>query len=148
MPPSSVGWNTKCQWFASIDTQEFDIESGQALLREYFQKPFYLRGADYVMMFNSDKGEEDFEVQLHLIQPADVFVFWDDRFTPPNWLAGRLSATGDYIGMDECPLYADEQDSISNIGVGASESVEFKLSIRETRVMDISKPLTLGTIDQ
>jgi len=109
--------------------------------------PDYLRGADYVLMFNDDKARLDFEVRLRLIQPAEVYVFWDDRFPPPAWLTSSFSPTGDYIEMDEYPRY-DRQSALSDIGVGAGTNVKFLFSIWSVRVTNTDHTLVLGAIDQ
>jgi hypothetical protein len=104
--------------------------------------PENLRGADYVMMFNDDKARPDYEITLDLARPADVYVFWDDRFQPPQWLVDGFVATDEKIGMDEqtWPLHW------SKIGTGPGQSVDLVFSIWKARVADISSPLILGEV--
>jgi hypothetical protein len=63
--------------------------------------PDYLERADYVKTFNDDKITPDLVIELELAGPSTVYVFLDQRLTPPAWLVERFIKTGDAIGIDE-----------------------------------------------
>jgi len=62
--------------------------------------PPYLLGGDYVKMFNDDKTDLDFQIQIELAVPAKLYVLLDKKIKPPKWLRQDFRNTGDYIGMD------------------------------------------------
>ena len=107
--------------------------------------PKCLLGADYVLMFNDDKARQDLEVTLRLARPADVYVFWDDRFAPPTWLTTGFARTGERIGLDEfTPDVSPPHPSM--IGTGAGDKVDRLFSIWTVRVTDINRPVTFGEL--
>jgi hypothetical protein len=65
--------------------------------------PAFLRGADYIMPFNSDKVMTDLQVTVEVARPATLYIFYDDRAKPPPWLSGKFTDTGVDIGLDEAP---------------------------------------------
>ena len=73
--------------------------------------PAYLLGADYVRMFNDDKVDNSFEMYVTIDRPAMLYVFFDDRLTPPKWLRDNFEDTGDNIGMDVGPFTEGELES-------------------------------------
>jgi hypothetical protein len=79
--------------------------------------PEYLVGADYVKTFNDDKITPELVIELELEAPAEVYVFLDDRLTPPTWIVDRFSKTGDTIGIDESTY---EQTNPTHLGPGVS----------------------------
>ena len=113
--------------------------------REYHQwngvdssgMPSYLIGADYVRMFNDDKVDHGFEMYVTVDRPAMLFVFFDDRLQPPQWLRDNFENTGDKIGMDVGPFTEGNlvfTTKSFDTGVGPGESVENVLSIWRRRV--------------
>jgi hypothetical protein len=63
--------------------------------------PAYLVGGDCIKTFNDDKITEGLNIDLELAQPAEVYVLFDKRLTPPQWLTDSFTNTGDEIGVDE-----------------------------------------------
>lgn len=63
--------------------------------------PSYLLGGDYVKMFNDDKIEDEYELEVQLSRPATLYVLLDLRVSPPKWLTDSFSDTGDQIGINE-----------------------------------------------
>jgi FecR protein len=105
--------------------------------------PAYLLGADYVRMFNDDKVDDSFEMYVTIDRPAMLYVFFDDRLTPPKWLRDNFRDTGHNIGMDVGPFTEGELEFTAErfgTGVGPGASVENTLSIWQRRV---PKPTTL-----
>jgi hypothetical protein len=111
--------------------------------------PAYLLGADYVRMFNDDKVDNNFEMYVTIDRPAMLFVFFDDRLTPPKWLRDNFQDTGDKIGMDVGPftegklVFTAERFST---GVGPGVSVDNVLSIWQRRV-PVPTTLRLGATE-
>ena len=72
--------------------------------------PDFLRGADYIRTFNDYRYMEYFEMKVELARPANLYVFFDDRVEPPDWLKANFEDTGVDIGLDEGPwlLQSDE----------------------------------------
>ncbi|MEO1497054.1 MAG: FecR family protein [Planctomycetota bacterium] len=66
--------------------------------------PAYLVGGDYVKMFNHDKVAADFAMELEVAQPVSLYVLFDKRVPPPEWLTTDFEATGDEIGLDIGPF--------------------------------------------
>lgn len=62
--------------------------------------PPYLMGGDYVKMFNDDKTDQGFQIQVELAVPAKLYVLLDKKISPPPWLRRDFHNTGDYVGMD------------------------------------------------
>lgn len=94
--------------------------------------PKYLLGADYVKMFNSDKINPGIEIKVTLSGPAKLFVFLDNRLTPPDWLLSNFADTGDDIGVDTGPYKSKAGKHWHNkgpSGIGPGASVENELSI-------------------
>jgi hypothetical protein len=111
--------------------------------------PAYLLGADYVRMFNDDKVDDKFEMYLTVDRPAMLFVFFDDRLSPPKWLRDNFQNTGDKIGMDVGPfteanlVFTAERFST---GIGPGVSVDNVLSIWQRRV-PVPTTLRLGATE-
>ncbi|MCA9258937.1 MAG: FecR domain-containing protein, partial [Planctomycetales bacterium] len=99
--------------------------------------PAYLAGADYVKTFNDDKLAHDLRIELELQRAADVYIFMDNRLSPPSWLVEQFVATGDVIGIDEAPYRADSPSHLEpgRLQKGAGRSVDRTFSIwRRTAV--------------
>ncbi|CAK9037553.1 Alpha-L-fucosidase (Alpha-L-fucoside fucohydrolase) [Durusdinium trenchii] len=55
--------------------------------------PETLNGADYVKTFNNDKLL-DIQIEIRLAAPCDLYLVWDDRVPPTEWLARDFTETG------------------------------------------------------
>lgn len=94
--------------------------------------PPYLLGADYVKPFNSDKMRSDVKISVTLACPARLFIFADDRVTPPQWLRDGFRDTGDDIGHDVGNYVLDGEEFFRlNRGKGPGKSIDSRCSIWE-----------------
>ena len=93
--------------------------------------PNYLIGADYVMTFNDDKIQQNVEISVTLCRPATLYVFLDVRVPPPDWLIRDFRDTGDKIGQDIGPFYAQRYKKFANYerAVGPGKSIDEVFSI-------------------
>jgi FecR protein len=80
--------------YVDRDTYEW-IGAGESGL------PPYLNGADYIKPFNDDKLSNNINIVVSLGRPSRLFVFFDDRVAPPQWLKDDFRQTGDKIAMDQ-----------------------------------------------
>lgn len=106
--------------------------------------PIDLDGAEYVMPFNDDKFHEDLEVAVDLTQPANLYVFYSDSMTPPDWLVKDFVNTGFDVGLDE---EKSQYHYNYKLGVGAGRSVDTVFSVWK---QEVRKPRTvrLGAVKQ
>jgi hypothetical protein len=106
--------------------------------------PAYLIGADYVKPFNGDKMRSDVEIVVTLAQPARLFVFFDQRVLPPQWLQAEFRDTGDVIGHDAGPyiLSTGEMEKFIR-GEGPGESIDSTFGVWE-RIVDKPGVVRLG----
>ena len=93
--------------------------------------PAYLLGADYVKPFNSDKMRGDVELTITLARPARLFVFLDERVTPPDWLSDSFRDTGDKIGLDCGPFVLGSKQYVFKRGKGPGVSINVVFSVWE-----------------
>jgi hypothetical protein len=63
--------------------------------------PSFLRGADYVQTFNTDRKEATLNITVGLAGPAIIYVLYDNRLLIPEWLSADFEDTGVDIGLDE-----------------------------------------------
>ncbi|MEX0642086.1 MAG: FecR domain-containing protein [Pirellulales bacterium] len=106
--------------------------------------PPYLIGADYVKPFNSDKMRDDVEITVSLAGPARLFVFFDDRVSPPEWLRESFRDTGDDIGLDCGPFVLDGVPIwFDHSKQGAGNSLDVTFSIWE-RIVEHAGTVRLG----
>jgi hypothetical protein len=108
--------------------------------------PSFLRGADYIKTFNDYRYIEIFELKVELAQPANLYVFFDDRVDLPDWLTANFEDTGVDIGLDEGPwlLQADEvvQDEefrkvdVNTTSIGGGNSIDNVFSVWRRRCVD------------
>lgn len=95
--------------------------------------PSYLTGADYVKPFNNDKLRTNFQLQITLSVPSQVYVFFDDRLNPPEWLMADFEDTGDDIGIDMGPWRSGGRLYNAESGRGPGKSIDSALSIWRRR---------------
>ncbi|MEO0529292.1 MAG: hypothetical protein AAF266_01815 [Planctomycetota bacterium] len=100
--------------------------------------PPYLIGGDYIQTFNSDKLNPDLQISIELSAPATLYVLFDRRATPPDWLVEQFEPTGDFVGVDE--EYRDfKVVNVRDIGPGAS--IDTRHSVWRRR---IDRPSTVA----
>jgi hypothetical protein len=114
--------------------------------------PEFLRGADYVKTFNDYRYMNDFRMTVKLSQPANLYIFFDDRVPPPKWLTDQFEDTGVDIGLDEGPwnpsdkAYRPDLPEFEN-AVGGGQSIENTFSVWHRRCVDAT-PLILGIMGE
>jgi hypothetical protein len=114
--------------------------------------PEFLRGADYVKTFNDYRYMNDFQMTVKLSQPANLYIFFDDRVPPPKWLTDQFEDTGVDIGLDEGPwnpsdkAYRPDLPEFEN-GVGGGQSIDNTFSVWHRRC-DKPTPLILGMMGE
>jgi len=104
--------------------------------------PPFLLGADYVKTFNDYRYLNDFEMVVELAQPANLYIFFDDRVPLPKWLTEGFVDTGVDIGLDEGPWEGipDHRNA-----VGGGNSIDNVFSVWLRRCEELS-PVTLGPV--
>jgi hypothetical protein len=100
--------------------------------------PEFLLDADYVMTRNDYRYINEFEMTVELAHPAMVYVFFDRRVPPPQWLTDQFENTGVDIGLDEGPW--NPGDTKHTLGVGGGESIDNVFTVWSKRC---EKPETL-----
>jgi hypothetical protein len=108
--------------------------------------PGYLIGADYVKPFNRDKARQDIEVEVTVGAPARLFVIWDDRLKPAEWLNKDFQRNGDQIGLDMGKSYSDRGDVITSASkdTGPGRSIDQTFSIWERKEIAKAGKVKLG----
>lgn len=93
--------------------------------------PSYLLNGDYVKTFCNDKITTDIRIEVALSRPAVLFVLFDKRLTPPDWLVASFEATGDDIGIDETDfnVWKQERSGEDQLRVGPGRGIERSFSI-------------------
>jgi len=56
--------------------------------------PEGLLGADLIQTFQTHRLQREFQLQFSISQPSRVYVFYDARYSPPNWLTQDFINTG------------------------------------------------------
>jgi len=105
--------------------------------------PEFLRHADYVMTRNDYRYINDFQMTIDLAKPAIVYVFFDHRVPPPEWLTEQFEKTGVDIGLDEGPW--EPGDTKHATGVGGGVSIENVFSVWQRRC-EKPETITLGAM--
>lgn len=114
--------------------------------------PEFLRGADFVKTFNDYRYMNDFQMTVILGQPANLYVFFDDRVPPPKWLTEQFEDTGIDIGLDEGPwnprdkAYRPDLPEFEN-AAGGGQSIENIFSVWHRRCGDAT-PIILGLMGE
>jgi ferric-dicitrate binding protein FerR (iron transport regulator) len=115
--------------------------------------PGFLKGIDYVRTFNDFKYAQNLKIELELTKPATVYIFFDDRVPPPDWLKASFVDTGVNIGLDEGPWsYVDANlgvitDPNARVGIGAGASVEQTFSVWKRECLT-PETLVLGPLGE
>ena len=65
--------------------------------------PPWLRGADLVQTFVSDRFKTQLEITVTVARPAVIYVFFDNRHNRPAWLTEHFTDTGAKIGLENAP---------------------------------------------
>jgi hypothetical protein len=104
--------------------------------------PTFLRGADYTRTFNDYRYKKVFEMVVELAEPADLYVFFDDRVPTPSWLLERFEDTGINIGLDEGPW---EGIPDHRTAIGAGNSIDNVFSVWRRRC-EKPEAVTLGAV--
>jgi hypothetical protein len=105
--------------------------------------PDYLRGADYIKTFDTDKLRNDVEIRVTLSAPARLFVFYDERLEPPQWLVEGFRKTDDVVGLDAGSFPRDGVTHYFHHDTGAGKSVEVDFPVWE-RVVTEPGEVVLG----
>jgi ferric-dicitrate binding protein FerR (iron transport regulator) len=112
--------------------------------------PKFLLGADYIKTFNDDKIQDTMKITIKLARPAELYVFWDDRWSkPPRWLTKSFINTGLKMGLDETVFTRPgDQNRTFNVGdrlgVGPGDAIDLKYSIWRRTVLTAGE-VTLGS---
>lgn len=110
--------------------------------------PKFLLGADYIRTFNDYRYMPYFKMTVEFSQPANLYVFADDRIPPPDWLTRQFEDTGVDIGLDEGPWGGNveakyRKDDVNTTDIGPGKSIDNVFSVWWRRCAD-GKPITLG----
>ncbi len=114
--------------------------------------PEFLHGANYVKTFNDYRYLNNFQMTVALSQPANLYIFFDDRVPPPTWLTDQFEDTGIDIGLDEGPwarrdkAYRPDLPEFEN-AVGGGRSIDNTLSVWHRRCLDAT-PIVLGIMGE
>ncbi len=114
--------------------------------------PEFLVGADFVKTFNDYRYMDDFQMTVELSQPANLYIFFDDRVPPPQWLTDQFEDTGIDIGLDEGPWPAGDQALRPDLpvyqnAVGGGQSIDNTFSVWHRRCLDAT-PIALGIMGE
>lgn len=94
--------------------------------------PEELLGGDYVMPFNDDKLQENFEITVTLSRESNLYVLFDDRNATPKWLAKSFVDTGFNVGQDEGHVPGNK--TIMEIATGGGQSIDTEFSVWKSRI--------------
>jgi hypothetical protein len=101
-----------------------------------------LQGADLVRTFNDYRYMPALEMVVTLRRPANLYVFFDDRVPPPEWLSSQFEDTGVDIGLDEGK---HELTPDHEVAVGGGNSIDQIFSVWKRRCTDLA-PIRLGPV--
>jgi hypothetical protein len=102
--------------------------------------PEFLLGGDYVMTFNEDKTDTEFEIAVELAQPANLYVVIDNRVPAPAWLVSEFVDTGVDVGLDEVHLHVNMETA-----AGSGKSLDQFYSVWK-RVVPAASIVILGPL--
>jgi hypothetical protein len=103
--------------------------------------PDFLHDADYIRTFNDYRYIEHFEMKVELARPANLYVFFDDRVQPPDWLKANFEDTGVKIGLDEGPWLNQVDEKyrkldVNTTAVGGGNSIDNIFSVWRRHCVD------------
>lgn len=112
--------------------------------------PVFLLNADYVRTFNDYRYIAHFEMKVELARPANLYVFFDDRVQPPDWLKENFEDTGVKIGLDEGPWLNQVEEKyrkldVNTTAVGGGNSIDNIFSVWRRRCVE-GGTVTLGDL--
>ncbi|HTQ37583.1 MAG TPA: FecR family protein [Pirellulales bacterium] len=105
--------------------------------------PDFLLHADYVRTCNDYRYINNLVITVQLARPAIVYVLFDRRVKPPDWLTDQFENTGIDIGLDEGPWW--KGDTKHSLGVGGGESIDRIFSVWRRRC-ETPETITLGAM--
>ncbi|WP_442482291.1 FecR domain-containing protein [Aeoliella sp. SH292] len=96
--------------------------------------PDFLLGADYVKTFNDCK-QQDFEINVEVSRPCQLYVLWDERVQYTEWLTADYERMEYLVGLDEShrPDKAGLRDTTLGVGPGESITNTFSVWRREVK---------------
>lgn len=63
--------------------------------------PSGLQGADYVRTANDVRYHAQLAISVEFASDSTLYVLFDNRVAPPEWLTGQFELTGETVGLDE-----------------------------------------------
>jgi hypothetical protein len=87
-------------------------------------------------------------MKVELARPANLYIFFDDRVEPPDWLKANFQDTEVDIGLDEGPwlMQLDEEArklDVNTTDIGGGKSIDNIFSVWRRRCVD-GGTVTLG----
>ena len=119
--------------------------------------PAELSGADLVQTFHQDRYVDELEITLDVVEDSVVYVFFDERYDMPDWLAETLVDTGQVLrsgpwrpGLVVRDIEPDEAGEIYvhykvwRKEVSAHESITLGASVHRNRGEDETSRVMYG----
>ncbi len=94
--------------------------------------PEFLIGGDYIKTFNDDKISKEIDISVTIARPCNLYILFDDRLAPPDWLRDQFVDTGSDLGVDVGPFRNVEDGTLKKDrlpGVGPGVLVDDVMSI-------------------
>ena len=107
--------------------------------------PEFLQHADYIRTFNETRYFSKLEIVVELARPAMVYIFFDDRVAPPDWLKEQFEKTDVELGLDEGPWQTG--DLKHTVAIGGGQSIDTVFHVWRRRC-DRGEILTFGPLGQ
>lgn len=106
--------------------------------------PELLRGADCVRTVNDYRYLPELALKVEFAADANLFVMFDDRVSPPDWLTAQFVDTGLDVGLDEDAWGGNPMFTLEE-GPGKSIDNVFSVWRRECARGEV---LTLGSVGE
>lgn len=97
--------------------------------------PEYLKTGELVMTFNDDKANDTYEMTLTLARDAELFVMFDARVEPPEWLSQDFVEQQERVGVDEDSVTGGYQTTAT--GPGSSVDNAFRIWSRKVTAGEV-----------